>query len=107
MTHVVTEKCVKCKYTDCVSVCPVDCFYEMKNMLIINPDECIDCGVCIDECPIKAISSDVDENEDVQFWINIARNNIKHSKRITQKQKEAAEADKYKDIQHKKHLIYD
>lgn len=55
MTYVVTEKCVKCKYTDCVEVCPVDCFYEGENMLVINPEECIDCGVCEPECPIDAI----------------------------------------------------
>ncbi|MDN5247653.1 MAG: ferredoxin family protein [Wolbachia endosymbiont of Tyrophagus putrescentiae] len=58
MTHFTTDKCIKCKYTDCVEVCPVDCFYEGKNMLIINPDECIDCGVCIPECPVEAIVTD-------------------------------------------------
>jgi ferredoxin len=51
MTYVVTEACIKCKYTDCVEVCPVDCFYEGDNMLVIHPDECIDCGVCEPECP--------------------------------------------------------
>ena len=51
MTYVVTEACIKCKYMDCVEVCPVDCFYECENMLVINPDECIDCGVCEPECP--------------------------------------------------------
>ena len=51
MTYVVTEACIKCKYMDCVEVCPVDCFYEGENMLVINPDECIDCGVCEPECP--------------------------------------------------------
>lgn len=58
MTHFVTEKCIKCKYTDCVEVCPVDCFYEGLNMLLIDPDQCIDCGVCIPECPIDAIVTD-------------------------------------------------
>jgi ferredoxin len=53
MTYVVTEACIKCKYMDCVEVCPVDCFYEGENMLVINPDECIDCGVCEPECPPK------------------------------------------------------
>ena len=51
MTYVVTENCIKCKYMDCVEVCPVDCFYEGENMLVINPDECIDCGACEPECP--------------------------------------------------------
>lgn len=55
MTFVVTEPCIKCKYTDCVSVCPVACFKEGANMLVIDPDECIDCGVCVDECPVTAI----------------------------------------------------
>ena len=60
MTYVVTEDCIKCKYTDCVEVCPVDCFYEGENMLVINPDECIDCGVCEPECPNTAISEGED-----------------------------------------------
>jgi ferredoxin len=55
MTFVVTEACIKCKYTDCVEVCPVDCFYEGPEMLVIHPEECIDCGVCEPECPIDAI----------------------------------------------------
>jgi ferredoxin len=58
MTFVVTENCIKCKYMDCVEVCPVDCFYEGENMLVINPDECIDCGVCEPECPAEAIFPD-------------------------------------------------
>ena len=55
MTYVVTENCIKCKYMDCVKACPVDCFYEDANMLVIHPDECIDCGICEPECPAKAI----------------------------------------------------
>jgi ferredoxin len=62
MTHVVTELCLKCKYTDCVEVCPVDCFYESANMLVINPNECIDCGVCVPECPAEAIEAGDDSN---------------------------------------------
>ena len=60
MTYVVTEACIKCKYTDCVEVCPVDCFYEGDNMLVIHPDECIDCGLCEPECPVNAIFVDTD-----------------------------------------------
>lgn len=56
MTYVVNEHCIKCKYTDCVAVCPVDCFHEGENMLVINPDECICCGVCVPECPADAIT---------------------------------------------------
>ena len=55
MTYIVNESCIRCKYTDCVEVCPVDCFYEGENMLVIHPDECIDCGVCEPECPVDAI----------------------------------------------------
>jgi ferredoxin len=60
MTYIVTENCIKCKYMDCVEVCPVDCFYEGENMLVIHPDECIDCGVCEPECPIEAIKPDTE-----------------------------------------------
>ena len=55
MTYVVNESCIRCKIMDCVEVCPVDCFYEGENMLVIHPDECIDCGVCVPECPVDAI----------------------------------------------------
>jgi ferredoxin len=58
MTYLVTDNCIKCKHTDCVAVCPVDCFYEADNFLAINPDECIDCGVCEPECPVGAIVAD-------------------------------------------------
>ena len=80
MPYVVTESCIKCKYMDCCEVCPVDCFYEGENMLVINPDECIDCGVCEPECPAEAIVPDTDEvaekwtklNEDYSAkWPNI------------------------------------
>jgi len=71
MTYVVDEKCIKCKLMDCVEVCPVDCFYEGENMLVIHPDECIDCGVCEPECPIDAIHSDAEEN--MEKWAEINR----------------------------------
>ncbi len=69
MTFVVTEDCIRCKLTDCVEVCPVDCFYEGENMLVINPDECIDCGVCEPECPLEAILPDTDEKADQ--WLDL------------------------------------
>jgi ferredoxin len=56
VTYIVNESCIRCKYTDCVEVCPADCFYEGENMLVIHPDECIDCGVCEPECPVDAIN---------------------------------------------------
>lgn len=71
MPFVVTGKCIKCRYTDCVEVCPVDCFYEGENMLVINPDECIDCGVCEPECPIEAIKSDDELGPDETHWADL------------------------------------
>tara|TARA_B100000214_G_C23775914_1_gene539003 strand:- start:43 stop:378 length:336 start_codon:yes stop_codon:yes gene_type:complete len=69
MTYVVTENCIKCKYQDCVEVCPVDCFYEGENFLVIHPDECIDCGVCEPECPAEAILPDTEA--DIENWLEI------------------------------------
>ena len=60
MTYIVNDSCIRCKLMDCVSVCPVDCFYEGENMLVIHPDECIDCGVCEPECPVEAIKPDTE-----------------------------------------------
>ena len=72
MAFIVGDACVKCKLTDCVEVCPVDCFYEGPNMLVINPDECIDCGVCEPECPIDAIVSDDDPTlQDKEKWLSL------------------------------------
>jgi len=72
LTFLVTESCIKCKYTDCVEVCPVDCFHEGPNMLVINPDECIDCALCEPECPVDAIVSEdeIPENQDKFLEIN-------------------------------------
>ena len=69
MTHVVTEACIRCKYTDCVDVCPVDCFREGPNFLTIDPDECIDCAVCIPECPVNAIVPEEDVSPDQRHMI--------------------------------------
>ena len=71
MTFVVTEQCIRCKYTDCVEVCPVDCFYEGPNMLVINPDECIDCALCEPECPVDAIVSQDDLAEKDQHYLDL------------------------------------
>jgi len=69
MTYVVVENCIKCKFMDCVEVCPVDCFYEGENMLVIHPDECIDCGVCEPECPAEAILPDSEDA--AQEWLEL------------------------------------
>lgn len=72
LTYLVTDNCIMCKHTDCVSVCPVDCFYEGENTLVINPDECIDCGVCEPECPVGAIVIDTDLEEAERIkWVEI------------------------------------
>src|SRR5580700_12060936 len=71
MTYVVVENCIKCKYMDCVEVCPVDCFYEGNNMLVIHPDECIDCGVCEPECPAEAILPDTEPG--LEKWLEVNR----------------------------------
>ena len=69
MTHVVTESCIRCRYTDCVDVCPVDCFRVGPNFLSIDPDECIDCAVCVAECPVEAIKPDTDPG--LETWLGI------------------------------------
>ncbi len=71
MTFVVTEQCIKCKLTDCVEVCPVDCFHEGPNMLVIDPDECIDCTLCEPECPVDAIMSEDDLPENMQQFLEL------------------------------------
>jgi ferredoxin len=71
MTFVVGENCIKCKHTDCVEVCPVDCFYEGPNMLVINPDECIDCALCEPECPVDAIYADDELPEDQKEFLKL------------------------------------
>lgn len=73
MTFVVTEACIQCKYTDCVSVCPMDCFFEGPNFLAIDPDECIDCSICVAECPVGAIVSDHEIPDDQRHFVEINR----------------------------------
>jgi ferredoxin len=69
LTYVVNESCIRCKTMDCVEVCPVDCFYEGENMLVIHPDECIDCSVCVPECPVDAIQPDTDAG--LEKWLSL------------------------------------
>lgn len=94
MTFVVTEACIRCKYTDCVEVCPVDCFYEGENMLVINPDECIDCGVCEPECPADAILPDSDDR--AEAWLEINRVYSEKWPNITVKKPPMPEAEELK-----------
>jgi ferredoxin len=104
MTHLVTESCIKCKFTDCVSVCPVDCFYEGPNFLVINPDECIDCGVCIPECPVDAIISDGDNPENKE-WFDINKQLSEQWPNINKKKDPLPESEEYRNIKNKKHLL--
>ena len=98
MTFVVTDACVRCKYTDCVEVCPVDCFYEGENMLVIHPDECIDCGVCEPECPVEAIKP---ESEELLKWVEINRKYASEWPVITKKKPAPADADDFKTVENK------
>lgn len=95
MPYVVTEACIKCKYTDCVEVCPVDCFYEGENMLVIHPDECIDCGVCEPECPAEAIIPDVEP--EAEKWLEMNREYSEKWPNVTAKSDPLPDADALKD----------
>lgn len=85
MTFVITENCKGCRFTDCVTVCPVNCFYGDDKMLYINPDECIDCGACEPECPVEAIFDESNLNDDNLKWLEINKNNSKTGTNISQK----------------------
>ena len=105
MTYVVTESCIKCKYTDCVEVCPVDCFYEGPEFLVIDPDECIDCGLCVPECPIDAIYADDELPPDQIDFIEINLRLSEVYENITEGKEPLTEAEKYKDIKNKKQFL--
>mgnify|MGYP005723265533 FL=1 len=88
-----------CKHTDCVEVCPVDCFYEGENMLVINPDECIDCGVCEPECPVDAILPDT--APEGEKWVEFNKEWSQKWETLTTKKDPLPDAEKYKDEQGK------
>ena len=98
MAFVVTEACIKCKYTDCVEVCPVDCFYEGPEFLVIHPDECIDCALCEPECPIDAILSEDELPEDQIDFIEINAKLADVYPNISEAKEPLPDADKYKDL---------
>ena len=105
MTFVVTDNCIKCKYTDCVEVCPVDCFYEGPNFLVIHPDECIDCGACEPVCPTKAIFPESDLPEK---WAEYKEINATYSKtwpNISEKKDPLPEAEEFKEKENKRPLL--
>jgi len=98
MTYLVTDNCAKCKYTDCVQVCPVDCFYEGPNFLVIKPSECIDCGVCVPECPAEAIIADNNDDYDIPFWESLNERLSEEWPNITEKQEYPEDADQWNRI---------
>ena len=105
MTYVVTESCIKCKYTDCVDVCPVDCFHEGPNMLVIDPDECIDCTLCVAECPVEAIYAEDDVPENQRKFTKINAELAKAWPVLTEKKDAPPDADEWKDVKDKADLL--
>lgn len=105
MTYVVTEPCIRCKYTDCVDVCPVDCFHEGGNFLVIDPDECIDCGLCVPECPVGAILAEDDVPDTQQHFIQLNAELAQVWKTITQRKEPPADADEWARVQDKRNLL--
>ena len=101
MTFVVIDNCIRCKYTDCVEVCPVDCFHEGPNILVIDPDECIDCNLCVPECPVDAIFSEDDLPKDKQAFIALNAELAKHWPIITTKKEALPDADDWIDMPEK------
>ena len=105
MPHVVSDSCVRCKYTDCVEVCPVECFHEAEHMLVIDPDECIDCGACIPECPVEAIFLDEDLPQGEEIYIRLNAELALVTPLITGSKEPHHEADAYKGVSGKRHLV--
>jgi ferredoxin len=105
MTFVVTESCIKCKYTDCVEVCPVDCFYEGPNFLAINPEECIDCALCQPECPVDAIFSEDELPEKDKEYMELNVRLVKKWPNIKQKKPAPPDADEWAKTENKRELL--
>jgi ferredoxin len=105
MAFVVTEKCIKCKYMDCVEVCPVDCFHEGPNMLVIDPDECIDCTLCEPECPVEAIFSEDEVPGDQKDFIKLNAELAKGWPVITEAGTPPADADQWAQVAGKRSMI--
>lgn len=101
MTFVVTESCIKCKYTDCVEVCPVDCFHEGPNMLVIDPEECIDCALCEPECPVDAIMAEEDVPDAQQQFTELNAELAKNWPVISSLKDAPEDADKWSTVKEK------
>lgn len=105
MTYVVADACVKCKYTDCVDVCPVDCFHEGPNFLVIDPEECIDCTLCVAECPVEAIFAEDDVPDDQRDYIALNAELAKVWKVIIEKKDALPDADEWADVKNKRQYL--
>ena len=105
MTYVVTESCIQCRYTDCVVVCPVDCFKSGPNFLVIDPDECIDCAVCVPECPVNAIYADTDLPVGQESFLQLNAELSKIWPTIIKKESEMPDAEQWSTEQSKIHLL--
>lgn len=105
MAYVVVENCIKCKYTDCVEVCPVDCFHEGPNFLAIDPDECIDCGLCEPECPVDAIYPEEELPAEMEHFTQINAELAPHWPVITEKKDAPADAEEWEDVPGKEKLL--
>jgi ferredoxin len=101
MTYVVTESCVKCKYTDCVDVCPVDCFHEGPNFLVIDPEECIDCTLCVAECPVEAIYAEDDVPDNQRAFIALNAELARTWKVLIERKTPPADADEWAEVKDK------
>lgn len=101
MAFVVTDNCILCKYTDCVEVCPVDCFYEGPNFLVIDPDECIDCALCEPECPAEAIFEEDDVPAEQKHFVELNAELAQQWENIVEKKDPLAEAEKWDGVKDK------